>query len=155
MEFSIEEHAGPRRDLAASFRDAEDSEAALAAYLDHGRVWVALTPSREVIGHLQAVARDESVWEVTNMAVTASLQGHGVGRALVERVVHEARSLGARRVIVATASADTGNLRFYQRCGFRMTHVVRDVFAPERGYPSGLEVDGVPLRDQVWFDRDV
>ncbi len=58
-----------------------------------------------------------------------------------------------RRLIVATGTAGIGNLRFYQRCGFRMTHVVRDVFSPSNGYPPGLEVDGIPLLDQVWFER--
>jgi hypothetical protein len=55
-------------------------------------------------------------------------------------------------MILATATADLGNLRFYQRCGFRMTRVVHDAFGPEQGYPAGLEVDGIPLRDQVWFE---
>ena len=33
-----------------------------------------------------------------------------------------------------------------------MTHVVHDAFGPEQGYPPGLEVDGIPLLDQVWFE---
>ena len=61
--------------------------------------------------------------------------------------------MGVRRVVLATASADIGNLRFYQRCGFRLTHVVHDVFTEAHGYPPGLEVDGIPLLDQVWFER--
>jgi hypothetical protein len=56
-------------------------------------------------------------------------------------------------VTLATATADVGNLRFYQRCGFRLTHVVPDAFGPAQGYPPGLEVDGIPLLDQVWFER--
>jgi len=34
-----------------------------------------------------------------------------------------------------------------------MTHVVPDAFGAAQGYPPGLEVDGIPLRDQVWFAR--
>jgi hypothetical protein len=56
---------------------------------------------------------------------------------------------------VATAAADTGNLRFYQRQGFRIRGVDRDAFSPASGYPPGLEVDGIPLRDRVWLDRAV
>jgi hypothetical protein len=37
---------------------------------------------------------------------------------------------------------------------FRMDRVVRDVFTPEAGYPEGLEVDGIPLVDQVWFSLE-
>jgi GNAT superfamily N-acetyltransferase len=152
MDVTIEEYAGPHRDLAWSFREAEDSERLLDAYIDLGRVWVAVTADGETVGHLQAVPRDGRVWEVTNTAVLESQRGRGVGRALLARAVDEARAAGMNRVVLATATADIGNLRFYQRCGFRMTHVVPDVFGPAQGYPVGLEVDGIPLRDQVWFE---
>lgn len=149
--------AGSHRDLEWSFQLAEDSDQALATYLDLGVVWVARTSDGEVIGHLQTVPRlDESTddtWEVTNTAVVESERGHGVSRALLEHAVSEARAAGVRRIVAATATADVGNLRFYQCCGFRMTRVVHDVFTPEAGYPPGLAIDGIPLLDQVWFER--
>jgi len=153
MGITIEQYTEPHRDLYWSFREAEDSDELLAAYIDLGRLWVARSAAGEVIGHLQAVPRDEAVWEVTNTAVVESQRGRGAGRALLERAVDEARAAGVRRLILATGAADVGNLRFYQRCGFRMTRVVQDVFTPANGYPPGLEVDGIPLLDQVWFER--
>ena len=56
-------------------------------------------------------------------------------------------------MIVATAAADIGNLRFYQRCGFRFTAVERDAFGPATGYPEPIVIDGIPLRDRVWLAR--
>jgi GNAT superfamily N-acetyltransferase len=153
MDVGIEEYAGPHRDLEWSFRLAEDSDQQLDAYIDLGRIWVARTSEGEIVGHLQAVQREADVWEVVNTAVAEPARGQGVGRALLERAMTEARTAGAARVILATATADIGNLRFYQRCGFRMTHVVPDAFGPAQGYPPGLEVEGVPLLDQVWFER--
>jgi GNAT superfamily N-acetyltransferase len=153
MDVTIEEYTGSHRDLAWSFREAEDSERLLDSYIDLGRVWVARTPDGETVGHLQAVPREADLWEVTNTAVAESVRGQGVGRALLERAVDEARAAGVARVILATATADVGNLRFYQRCGFRMTHVVQDAFGPFQGYPPGIEVDGIPMLDQVWFER--
>jgi GNAT superfamily N-acetyltransferase len=153
MDITIEQYAGSHRNLDWSFREADDSEEILNAYIDLGLVWIASAAGGEVIGHLQAVPRDEDVWEVTNTAVVKSQRGRGAGRALLERAVEAARAAGARRLILATGAADVGNLRFYQRCGFRMTHVVQDVFTPMNGYPPGLEVDGIPLLDQVWFER--
>jgi GNAT superfamily N-acetyltransferase len=152
MDLTIEEYGGSHRDLEWLFREADDSEELLDAYIDLGRVWVARTADGEVIAHLQVVPREEGICEITNTAVVESQRGRGVGRALVERAVVEARVAGMRRLVLATGAADVGNLRFYQRCGFRMTHVVHDVFTPEHGYPAGLEVDGIPLLDQVWFE---
>jgi GNAT superfamily N-acetyltransferase len=147
----IEEYAGPHRDLLASFREAEDSEALLDEYVDRGRVWVARTGD-EILGHLQAAPRDGTTWEVLNTAVAEHARGQGLGRLLLARAVEEARAAGVQRVVLATGAADTGNLRFYQRCGFRMTHVVPDAFGPHTGYPEPIWVDGILLRDQVWFE---
>jgi GNAT superfamily N-acetyltransferase len=152
VDVTIEEYAGSHRDLAWSFREAEDSEQLLDSYIDRGRVWVARASGGEIVGHLQAVPRDDA-WEVTNTAVIEAARGAGLGRALLERAVDEARVAGAARVILATATADVGNLRFYQRSGFRMTHVVPDAFGASQGYPAGIEVDGIPMIDQVWFER--
>jgi GNAT superfamily N-acetyltransferase len=155
MDIAIEQHTGSHRDLAWSFRQADDSHELLDAYIDLGQLWVARAAGGELIGHLQVVPRDEEVWEVTNTAVVESHRGRGIGRALLERAVEVAGAAGALRLILATGAADVGNLRFYQRCGFRMTRVVQDVFTPDNGYPPGLEIDGIPLLDQVWFERDL
>ena len=45
-----------------------------------------------------------------------------------------------------------GAVRFYQRCGYRMLCVVRDAFIPATGYVTDELIDGIPLRDQIWFD---
>jgi ribosomal protein S18 acetylase RimI-like enzyme len=150
---TIGEYDGPHRDLIDSFLEAEDSRSRLDAYLDLGRVWVARDQDGRVLGHLQAVDEGDGTWEVTNTAVAENARGHGIGRALLEHAVSAARADGAGRVVLATAAADVGALRFYQRCGFRMTRVVQDAFVPQTGYPEAIEVDGIPMRDQVWFER--
>jgi GNAT superfamily N-acetyltransferase len=152
----IEEYAGPHRELLASFREAEDSESLLDGYIDLGRVWVAWAENGDLLGHLQAVPRpDQATWEVLNTAVAEQARGRGIGRLLLARAVTEAGRAGAKRVVLATGAADVGNLRFYQRCGFRMTHVVQDAFVPGTGYPEPIVVDGIVLRDQVWFELEL
>jgi GNAT superfamily N-acetyltransferase len=88
------------------------------------------------------------------MAVTAGRRGQRVGRRLVEHAIRVCRAEGGVTVIVATAAADTGALRFYQRVGFRMLAVERDAFTPENGYPN-MDLEGVPLRDRVWLSLEV
>jgi predicted N-acetyltransferase YhbS len=151
----IDWYEGPRRALVELFALAEDSQQQLDAYLDLGRVLVA-RDAETVVGHLQLVptGRDGEI-ELKNMAVLPSRQGAGVGRALVETAVDRSRTSGWRRMVVATGAADVGNLRFYQRVGFRVDAVERDVFTPENGYPQQIVVDGIPLLDRVWFARDL
>jgi GNAT superfamily N-acetyltransferase len=151
--FTIEEHAGRRTALRTLFELAEDSAQALDAYIDEGRVLVALEGG-EPIGHVQLTdANDPTTAELKNMAVLEAHQGRGVGSALVAAAVELARGEGRSRLVVATAAADIGNLRFYQRLGFRMRSIERDAFTPETGYADPIEVDGIPLRDRVRLDR--
>jgi GNAT superfamily N-acetyltransferase len=89
------------------------------------------------------------------MAVQPPYRGRGVGRTLIEAAIDQARQRGYSILTVATAAADIGNLRFYQRAGFRMRAVERDAFTPNVGYPAGMLIDGVPLHDRVWLDLDL
>jgi len=149
------EHAGPRTELRRSFELAEDSAQELDAYIDAGRVLVALEGD-EIVGHLQLTdAADPAEVEIMNTAVDPGRQRRGIGRALMEAALELARSEGRSRVVVATAAADAGNLRFYQRLGFRLRSVERDAFTPATGYAPGLLIDGIELRDRVWLDRGV
>ena len=154
-EVRIEIHRGPRDSLRALFELAEDSATELDSYIDTGRVLVARSGT-EVIGHLQLTGTgDPSQAEVKNMAVRESRQGQGIGRQLIQAAVDLAAAEAVTTLLVATAAADIGNLRFYQRQGFRMRSVERDAFTPATGYPAGLLIDGIELRDRVWLDRAV
>ena len=149
----IELHTGPRDGLRRLFELAEDSATELDAYIGAGRVLVALDGDR-VVGHLQLTATGRPAEaEVKNMAVDPAHQGQGIGRALMSAGMADARREGCATLVVATAAADTGNLRFYQRLGFRMRAVERDAFTAATGYAPGLEIDGIALRDRVWLDR--
>jgi GNAT superfamily N-acetyltransferase len=146
-------HTGLRRELRALFELADDSAAELDGYIDDGVVLVAVENGRP-IGHLQLTDAPGAA-EIKNMAVLPEHQGRGVGRGLIAAAVELAREQGQRRMIVATATADIGNLRFYQREGFRMRSIDRDAFTEANGYPPGIVVDGIELRDRVWFDREI
>lgn len=149
----IDWHDGERAALRGLFELAEDSAEQLAGYLDLGQALVARRDTT-TIGHLQLVptGTDDEI-ELKNMAVLTEHQGTGVGRALVEEAVRRAQHAGHARIVVATATASTGNLRFYQRLGFRMRSVETDAFTPETGYPDAIVIDGIELRDRVWLAR--
>ena len=147
--------ADDRRALQALFELADDSPTQVAAYRDAGEVLVARDRG-VLVGHLQLVTTDQpDVLELKSMAVVPARQGTGVGRALVTAGIERVRARGARRLVVSTATAGIGQLRFYQRLGFRMTHIVPDVFVPANGYPPDLVEDGIPVRDQVWLALEV
>src|SRR3954453_4923808 len=140
-EVQVRLHEGSRRSLRALFELAEDSSAQLDSYIDAGRVLVAGTGADTVVGHLQLVSTDEDgTSELKNMAVRQDLQGLGVGGRLVAAAIELLAAEGTTRLVVATAAAGTGDLRFYQRQGFarRRDRAARPGVAgpPDRGRPG-------------------
>ena len=149
----VEIHEGPREALRPLFEEAEDSRPELDSYLESGRVFVALADG-EIVGHLQLTETDSPAEvEVKNIAVLAAHRRQGIGATLMEAALALAREESRTLVRVATAAADVDNLRFYQRLGFRMRSIEPDAFVPATGYPAGTMIDGIELRDRVWFDR--
>ncbi|HEY3458780.1 MAG TPA: GNAT family N-acetyltransferase [Bryobacteraceae bacterium] len=146
---TVEEFRGSRSELLPLFAQADDSPAEINRYIEQGEVLVARR-AQQIIGHVQLIPAGDD-WEIKSIAVIKALRGQGIGSCLIRAALERAFSAGAARVLVATATADIGNLRFYQRLGFRMERIERDVFGSDRGYPARLEADGIPVRDRVWF----
>jgi ribosomal protein S18 acetylase RimI-like enzyme len=118
-------------------------------------VLVAVAEGR-VVGHVQLTeSTDDSISEIKNMAVDAAYRHRNIGTALIDAAVAHTRTQGSSRLAVATASADVGNLRFYQRAGFRVRSVERDAFSVATGYAEAAMIDGVPLQDRIWLDLDL
>jgi ribosomal protein S18 acetylase RimI-like enzyme len=151
----IERHTGSRAALRPLFEEAEDSPLELDGYLDAGEVLVALLDDR-IVGHVQLVdAAAARASEIKNMAVDRAHRGRGIGQALIQAAIDRTREARRSTLVVATAAADVGNLRFYQRAGFRLRSVERDVFSPANGYRAGTGTDGIELRDRVWLDLPI
>ena len=155
MSWSIGWYDGPRAGLRELFLLADDSVAQVDATIERGRVLVATDADGVALAHLQLIDDDTGQPEIASLAVVERCRGRGIGRALVERALDACRADGAATVRVRTGMADIGNLRFYQRLGFRAATIERDAFTPERGYPAGLEADGIPLLDAITFTADL
>jgi GNAT superfamily N-acetyltransferase/catechol 2,3-dioxygenase-like lactoylglutathione lyase family enzyme len=146
----IEWLEGSREELEPLFALADDSPAQVRSYRDLGRVLVA-REGPELVGHVQLVGgKGDCEIELRSIAVREQRQRAGVGRRLLERAIAVAREEGVATLVVATAAADVKAVRFYQRLGFRMLRIERDVFTREAGYPE-VDLDGIPLRDQLWL----
>ena len=153
MAVAIDWFTGERAPLRFLFQLAEDSAIRLDEYIELGQVLVA-HDGPDVIGHLQLVPTAHAgAIELKNMAVVADRQGTGLGARSSPRPSTGAPQRDGAELLVATAAADIGNLRFYQRAGFRLLAVERDAFTAATGYPDPIVVDGIPLLDRVWLSR--
>lgn len=80
---------------------------------------------------LARVAGDEA--EVLTVAVLPEARGHGLGRALLDRAVAEARARGADSMVLEVSVANAPALRLYASAGFQT------VGRRPRYYPGGTD----------------
>jgi GNAT superfamily N-acetyltransferase len=93
--------------------------------------WVAEDGDGRVVGWAMSVERD-GVFELTHFFVEPGIQGHGIGRALMQRAFPIGR--GQHRIIMATQDARA--LKLYLEFGVRFAAVSADLLrAPEAAEP--------------------
>ena len=146
-----------RRALIPLIRLAEDSESQLEAAIDDGTMYaVDDTGVVLVLDHVDHENGHENPQrELRYVAVAEAHQRKGIGKAMLAEVAEGERGRGTRRLLVGTTNADTGNLDFYQRCGYRLLSIERDYFIPARGYPPHFVLNGLPALDMVWMDMEL
>lgn len=133
---------------------ADDSEAQVRGYMQQGILFVAEDGGRDV-GIVLAIPTEASEIELKAVAVDPESHNQGIGKQMLAQVLPALRNQGYTRAILGTGNSSIGQIAFYQKAGFRLWKIERDFFSPERGYPEGLEENGIPLRDMVWFDRSM
>ena len=147
---------GPERDAYLPLLHlADDSVEQVRGYYQTGTLFALDSPDGTPIGMILAIPEAEETVELKAVAIDASLHRQGLGTRLLLAVLEQLRASGVRRVIVGTSSSGIGQLAYYQRAGLRLWKIERNYFSPERGYPEGIEENGIPLRDMVWMDQEL
>ncbi|WP_218042703.1 GNAT family N-acetyltransferase [Steroidobacter gossypii] len=133
---------------------ADESVEQVRSYMQSGELYAysASADTDQVAGVVLAIPVEQDTVELKAVAVDRQLQGRGIGKLMLQRVLEDIRASGVKRVLVGTANAGIGQLAFYQKAGFRLLRIERDFFSPERGYPENMEDNGIRLRDMVWMD---
>lgn len=135
---------------------ADEQPEMVARYIDRGDMWVLTSKDASKDG-VPAVAEclvtDEGagVLEMKSLAVAPAHQGRGYGRALIE---HVARTYAGRYRVLRVGTGDSPlTVPFYERCGFKRSHVVSHFFTDNYDHP--IYEAGVQLVDMVYLVREL
>ena len=139
-----------KRDFLPLLLLGDEQEDMIERYLDRGTLWTLVDG-----GVLQAVCvvteEGGGDFEIKNLAVAPESQRQGYGRAMVEEVARRCRGRG-RRLLAGTGDSPL-TVPFYEACGFRESHRVRDFFTGNYDHP--IYEAGRRLTDMVIFVRDL
>ncbi len=142
----IEESGGDFRHLMPLLLIGDESEAMISRYLPQGRIYVGMLDERVVAVCVVTIESDHCV-EVKNLAVEPEMQRRGFGRAMLSYV----ESCFPGHVIMLGTGETPSTLRFYEMCGFRYSHRIKDFFTDNYDHP--IIEEGVQLRDMLYLSK--
>lgn len=135
---------------------ADESKQQVRSYMNEGDLFAFCADGvADPVGVTLVLPLGPGEVELKAVAIRPDAQRKGLGKRMLMLVLAELAERGDRRAVVGTGNSGIGQLAYYQKAGFRLHHIERDFFSPERGYDEGIEENGIPLKDMVWMDLDL
>ena len=126
---------------------ADEQEDMVDRYLERGTMYVLEDGGVKA----ECVVTDEGdgILELKNIAVAPDFQGRGYGKAMVAFLV---QTYTEQHTVLQVGTGDSSStIPFYESCGFRRHHLVKNFFTDHYDHP--IYEGGVQLVDMVYLQR--
>ena len=143
----IKEIKGDKRAYLSLLILADEQGDMINRYIDRGTMYVLDDNGVKA----ECVVTDEGggVLEIKNIAVAPGYQRRGYGKLLIEFLAD--RYSGKYSVLQAGTGDSPMTIPFYESCGFRRSHVIKNFFTDNYVHP--IYECGVQLTDMVYLQR--
>lgn len=125
---------------------ADPSKDNVDNYIFQSQIYMAALAG-ETIGCYALFQLDYDTFEIKNIAVAPAWQSKGIGTKLLCDAMEKVKSQGSKKLVIGTGNSSVGQLRLYQKVGFRITEVRKDFFT--RNYSEPILENGVPCVDMI------
>ena len=128
---------------------ADEQEDMVDRYLERGTMYVLEDDGVKA----ECVVTDEGdrILELKNIAVEPAAQGKGYGEALIDFLIET--YAGQYTALQAGTGDSPSTIPFYEACGFRRHHLVKNFFTDHYDHP--IYECGVQLVDMVYLQREL
>ena len=128
---------------------ADEQENMVDRYLERGTMYV--LEDNGVKAECVVTDEGDGVLELKNIAVEPEFQGRGYGKNMVDFLV---RTYKEQYTVLQVGTGDSpSTIPFYESCGFRRHHLVKNFFTDHYDYP--IYECGVQLVDMVYLQREL
>jgi ribosomal protein S18 acetylase RimI-like enzyme len=124
---------------------ADPSIEQIAAYLSCGEGYVAYQGD-EPVGEYVIKEKENSVFELMNIAIKEEQQQRGIGAILLQHAIETVKNKGAKKLEVGTGCFGP-QLSFYHRAGFRVTSIEKEFFT--KNYHEPVYENGIQHKDML------
>lgn len=128
---------------------ADEQEDMVDRYLERGTMYVLVDDGVKA----ECVVTDEGngILELKNIAVEPDFQGKGYGKALIDFLIE---TYAGQYTVLQVGTGDSpSTIPFYEACGFRRHHLVKNFFTDHYDHP--IYEGGVQLVDMVYLQREL
>lgn len=127
---------------------ADEQESMIDKYLERGDMFALYDDGLKAVSVV--TCEGESIFEIKNIAVYPSFQRKGYGKRLVDYIFEYYQG---RCSVMFVGTGDTpSTLSFYEHCGFRISHRLKNFFIDN--YDQPIYEDGKQLTDMVYLRKD-
>ena len=128
---------------------ADEQESMIDRYLERGTMYV--LEDGGVKAECVVSGGGGGILELKNIAVEPAFQGKGYGKSLVDFLI---KTYTGRYAVLQVGTGDSpSTIPFYESCGFRRHHLVRNFFTDHYDHP--IYECGVQLVDMVYLQREL
>lgn len=142
---AIDVQAGITAELRALLLQADPDWSQVQDYLPNATV-LGIAQEGRWIAEICLLPVDADYFEIKNLSVQPADQGRGLAKALIQHVIDILTQQGAKGIWVKTGNSSLDQLALYQKSGFRMDHIEKDVFL---NYSEMIFENGIRCLDQV------
>ena len=127
---------------------ADEQENMIDKYLERGIMFAMY--DNDLKGICVVTKEDDRTYEIKNIAIYKAFHGQGYGRKLVEYIFEYFKDDGDTMFVGTGDSPLT--LPFYEKCGFKESHRVKDFFI--ENYDNPIYECGKQLTDMIYLKKD-
>jgi ribosomal protein S18 acetylase RimI-like enzyme len=136
-------------EILALMLTADPDELAVTDYCQQGKIFT--INSEDQVVAVAVVTNHDLEFELINIAVAERYQGQGIGKLLVNHAIEFACKSSAKSIVVGTGNSSLEQLGLYQKCGFRLSHIIPNYFS---SYQPLIVENGISCLDMIFLKLD-
>lgn len=127
----------------------DEDEKMIDKYLERGEMYILDDNGIKA----ECVVTDEGnkILEIKNIAISPKFQKQGYGKKLIEFITEKYSENFS--VIQAGTGDSPLTIPFYEKCGFRKSHIVKNFFIDN--YKNPIYEEGVQLIDMIYLQKNL
>lgn len=128
---------------------ADEEEKMIDKYLERGEMYI--LDDNGVKAECVVTDEGNGILEIKNIATLPNWHKQGYGKKLIEFIT-EKYSKNYLVIQVGTGDSPT-TIPFYEKCGFKKSHIIKDFFI--KNYDKPIIENGVQLVDMIYLKREI